>query len=184
MSVFFNMCSNTHLYLILESPYNFSYFKLVILSFSPPFIKCLSHSPFLFVINVNKHNLHFLQFIKDFLEQYTIPSNIRLSKKIWKELFGEVVSRFPYAGVHFYLADFLRACSLKFKFYRSVDFITDLLNLDVQNFLSGEAGREREGEESCLDKVVHKKLPLRLLSANVSVIFMLFWLLISNSSIL
>ena len=87
--------------------------------------------------------IHSLQFMKDFLEQYVIPLNIVLSEKIWKQLFDEVVSRFPSASLHFYLADFLKACSLKFQEnHRSVDFITDLLKLDVKNLLSGKAVRK------------------------------------------
>ena len=83
--------------------------------------------------------------MQDYLAQYRIPEDIRLSDITWKQFFTAVVSRFQSARVHFYLADFLMACSLKYKeSRRPVKFVTDLLQLDIGKLLSGEDKRARD----------------------------------------
>ena len=81
--------------------------------------------------------------MKEFLERYHIQRDIRLNDVTWKEFFGVVVSRFHSARLHYYLADFMVACSVQYKeSSRSETFITDLLKLDVEKLLSGEADWE------------------------------------------
>ena len=99
-----------------------------------------------FVILKLSHANHILfsllQFVKEFLDVYQIQIDIEISGTV-TELFRVVVSRFHSARLHDYLADFMVACSIKYKKNsRSLTFITDLLKLDVENLLSGEADRE------------------------------------------
>ena len=79
-----------------------------------------------------------MQFVQDFFKSYSISDTITLSDPTWREFFGAVVMRFQSACKHFYLADFMMACSLKYKASgRAVAFITDLLKLEVEKLLSG-----------------------------------------------
>ena len=69
---------------------------------------------------------------------YTIPLDVSLKSDVWKQFFGVVVHRFPTAQLHFFLTDFFKALSHKYvRSERAVDFIIDLLFLDVHKLLSG-----------------------------------------------
>ena len=80
-----------------------------------------------------------MQHVEEFLEIYIISSTIQLSDPTWTEFFGVVVERFPSAQTHSYLAVFLKKCSGEYrKTGRSLEFVTDLLKLNVENLLSGK----------------------------------------------
>ena len=78
--------------------------------------------------------------MQDFLKAYSIPSDIRLNKGIWKKFFRKVVHCFPTAKLHSFLSEFLKSVSQKYvNSGRAFYFIHDLLFLDVKKLLSGKS---------------------------------------------
>ena len=70
---------------------------------------------------------------------YAVPPDITLNDITWRDFFGEVVGRFQTARLHFYLSEFLKAIAQKYReSKRPVEFLLDLLKLNVGRLLSGE----------------------------------------------
>ena len=79
-----------------------------------------------------------MQVVEEFLQNY-LPQDVKLSDQIWQKFFSAVTDLHQSARTHHYLSDFLKICSEIYKKNRrSLEFVTDLLMLDVKNLLLGK----------------------------------------------